>query len=225
MFLCDVRSRSKKASLSRRHTGTMAATIEVFADINCPFTHVGLKVIAAEIAAAGMPMNVWVRAWPLEWVNGSPLEVDAVAEKVAALTSQLGVHDFDGFCRDTWPATTIPALNLVDAAHRRDAVTGFAVSVRLRTMLFEEGRDIADAHVLAEVADSFGLPRPDVTPTAGVEADYAEGKRRGVRGSPDFWVEGKEFFCPSLDIGHDADGLLTAAFDDKGIREFVRSIR
>lgn len=203
----------------------MTATIEVFADIHCPFTHVGLKVIAAEIAASNTPVDIRVRAWPLEWVNGSPLDADDVATKVAALKSQLGIDAFNGFGADTWPDTTIPALNLADAAYQRDTRTGFAVSLRLRNMLFEEGRDIADKLVLAGVADSFALPRPGLEPAAGVEADYAEGRCRGVRGSPDFWVEGQEFYCPSLNLSHDADGSLTAAFDDEGIRELVRSLQ
>ena len=203
----------------------MTATIEVFADINCPFTHVGLKVIAEEIKSSNTPVDLRVRAWPLEWVNGSPLDANGVAEKTVALTSQLGINDFDGFRPDNWPDTTIPALNLADAAYQRDTATGFAVSLRLRSMLFEEGHDISDENVLAGVADAFALPRPGLAASAGVEADYAEGKRRGVRGSPDFWIEGQEFFCPSLNIGHDTDGSLIAAFDDDGLRQLVRSLR
>lgn len=201
----------------------MTVTIEVFADINCPFTHVGLKVIVAEIESLTIPVDLRVRAWPLEWVNGSPLDADGVAVKVAALEAELGVDDFGGFRRDRWPHTTLPALNLADAAYRRDAATGLAVSLLLRRLLFEEGHDLSD-QVLAEVADDFGLARPPTEASAGVHADYAEGKSRGVRGSPDFWVEGREFFCPALDLGHDDEGHLTASFDDNGIREFVRSL-
>lgn len=203
----------------------MTATIEVFADISCPFTHVGLKVIAAEIQASDMAVDLRARAWPLEWVNGSPLDSAGVAAKVAALESQLDIDVFDGFHPDDWPDTTIPALNLADAAYQRDASTGFAVSVRLRNVLFQEGRNIPDVDVLADVAEEFTLAEPSLEPSRGVEADYAEGQRRGVRGSPDFWVQGQEFFCPSLDIGHDADGSLTAAFDDKGIRRLVRGLQ
>lgn len=203
----------------------MTATIEVFADITCPFTHVGLTVIAEEIQASKIPVQLRVRAWPLEWVNGSPLDCSGVAEKVATLRSQLGIDAFDGFRPDAWPDTTIPALNLADTAYQRDLATGFAVSVRLRNMLFEEGRNIADKQVLTDIADEFALPIPASDPTAGVKADYAEGQRRGVRGSPDFWVEGQEFFCPSLDIGHDVDGSLTAAFDDEGLRQLVQSLQ
>jgi predicted DsbA family dithiol-disulfide isomerase len=202
----------------------MTAIIEAFADITCPFTHVWLKVVAAEIEHLDTPVDLRVRAWPLEWVNGSPLDADGVDVKVGLLRTQLGVDYFPGFRRDRWPHTTIPALNLADAAYDRDGSTGFEVSLRLRGLLFEDGRNIADQEVLAEVADAFGLPTPGTDATAGVKADYEEGKRRGVRGSPDFWVEGQEFFCPSLEIGHDADGSLTATFDDSGIRRLVRSI-
>ena len=203
----------------------MTATIEVFADINCPFTHVGLKVVAAEVEALNEAVDVRVRAWPLEWVNGSSLDVDGVALKVAALETQLGVNDFSGFRRDRWPHTTISALNLVDAAYQRNPATGFAVSLLLRRLLFEEGQDISDQQVLAEVANGFALPMPPMEASNGVQADYTEGTRRGVRGSPDFWIEDREFFCPSLEIGHDVDGNLTAKFDDDGIRTMVRSIR
>lgn len=205
-------------------TQTTTAMIEVFADNNCPFTHVGLKVIVGEIDSQNIPVNLRVRAWPLEWVNGSPIDVDGVAAKVAALEAELGLDDFSGFRRDRWPYTTLPALNLADAAYQRDAATGFAVSLLLRRLLFEEGQDISDQQVLADTADDFALPRPSTAATAGVHADYDEGKRRGVRASPDVWVEGCEFFCPSLDIGHDVEGNLTALFDDDGIREFVRSL-
>ncbi len=194
-------------------------TIET--DIDCPFTHVGLKVTVAEIDAQNIPVDLHVRAWPLEWVDGSPLDVDGVAAKVTALKAELAVDDFGGLRRDRWPYTTLPALNLGDATYQRDAATGLAVSFLLRRLLFEEGLDVSDQQVLADVADDFALPAP---PTAATAGDYAEGTRRGVRGSPDFWIEGRKFFCSSLEIGHGLDGNLTAEFDDDGIRKFLRSL-
>ena len=122
----------------------MASTIEVFADITCPFTHVGLKQVVRHVADMDDPVDVVVRAWPLEWVNGAPLDVDAVMIKAQALDEQLGVHDFAGLRADRWPATTIPALNLVASAYERDAATGLAVSLELRAALFEHGVDIGD---------------------------------------------------------------------------------
>ena len=60
----------------------MPTRLEVFADISCPFTHVGLKRfthvglkrVVHELAASDGQIDIVVRAWPLEWVNGAPLE-------------------------------------------------------------------------------------------------------------------------------------------------------
>ena len=47
-------------------------TIEVFADVLCPFTHVGLRAVAEQRARAGRDdVVIRVRAWPLELVNGA----------------------------------------------------------------------------------------------------------------------------------------------------------
>jgi hypothetical protein len=40
-----------------------------------------------------------------------------------------------------------------------------------------------------------------------VEADHAEGRRRGVEGSPELLVDDHGYFCPSLRIEHGDDGL------------------
>ncbi len=193
--------------------------IEVFADVTCPFTHVGLKQVVRHVAEAAEPPEVRVRAWPLEWVNGVPMDFDAVRLKAQALTEQLGVDDFHGLRADGWPVTTIPALGLAAAAYRHDASTGLAVSLALRGAVFERGLDVADADVLAAIAADHGVTGPgDV---ADVEADYEDGQRRGVTGSPHFFVGEDDFFCPALDLGRDADGNLTARLDTEGLAAFL----
>lgn len=199
----------------------MPRTIEVFADITCPFTHIGLKIVGAEIAARDADIDLHVRAWPLEWVNGSMADPVAIGEKIDRITKQLAVEDFRGFRTDVWPRSTIPALNLAAAAYDIDRVIGLAVSLRLRSLVFEHGRDVSDPEVLAEVASEFGLPTPGTDPLDSVRNDYEEGKARGVRGSPDFFVGDDEFFCPSLDLGHDAEGALTSSFDVDGLRQLI----
>lgn len=195
-------------------------TVEVFADITCPFTHVGLKQVVRHVADMSEPADVVVRAWPLEWVNGTPLAVDAVITKAAALTEQLGVDDFGGLRADRWPASTIPALDLAAAAYERDTRTGLAVSLDLRSALFEHGLDVGDPDVLAGIAASHGLPAPGPEPRAAIAEDYELGKRRGVQGSPHFYVGTDGFFCPALDLGHDDSGHLTARFDSDQLAEF-----
>ncbi|HSM67272.1 MAG TPA: DsbA family protein [Ilumatobacteraceae bacterium] len=200
----------------------MAAQVEVFADITCPFTHVGLKQVVRHVAEMAVPCDVIVRAWPLEWVNGRPLDVDAVVVKAAALTEQLGVDDFGGLRADRWPTSTIPALELAAAAYARDAATGLAVSMELRSALFEHGVDVADADALRLIASAHHLDVADAGDA--VRRDYELGQERGVRGSPHFFVDDDGFFCPALDLGHDADGHLTARFDAAMLADFFQRV-
>ncbi len=203
-------------------------TIEVYADITCPFAHVGLKRVVQHISdvstPADAPIAVLVRAWPLEWVNGTPLTVEPVLVKARALTDQLGVDDFAGLRADQWPTSTIPALNLVAAAYERDATTGLAVSLQLRSMLFERGEDVGNVEVLARVAAEHDLETPPHDTSPRVQADYDCGRERDVKGSPHFFVGSNDFFCPALDLGHDADGHLTARFDADMLAEFFATI-
>ena len=195
-------------------------TIEVYADITCPFTHVGLKRVMQHVGEMSEPAEVIVRAWPLEWVNDSPLDVDAVFVKAAALTAQLGIDDFSGLRADAWPSSTIPALNLAASAYDQDAATGLAVSLELRATVFEQGEDVGDTDVLARIANAHDLPTPSSEPSAAIRADYDGGLERGVKGSPHFFVGADDFFCPALDLGHDADGHLTARFDADMLADF-----
>jgi predicted DsbA family dithiol-disulfide isomerase len=215
-----------------RHPSGAPTTVEVFADITCPFTHVGLKQVMRHVDAMDVPADVVVRAWPLEWVNGAPLDVDAVITKAHALTEQLGVDDFGGLRADRWPASTIPALRLAAAGYARDRATGLAVSLELRGALFERGLDVADREVLTRIAATHGL---DVAPDGpddasddpaarAVRADYEDGQRRGVTGSPHFFVGNDSFFCPALDLGHDDAGHLTARFDAAALADFFARV-
>lgn len=199
-------------------------TVEVYADITCPFAHVGLKRVVQHVSEMSEPAEVVVRAWPLEWVNGAPLDIDAVLVKAAALTDQLGVDDFVGLRADAWPTSTIPALDLAASAYERDAATGLAVSLELRVALFERGEDVGDPEVLARIASAHDLPAPSGETSAAVQADYDGGVSRGVEGSPHFFVASDDFFCPALDLGHDAAGHLTARFDSDMLADFFSRI-
>ena len=198
--------------------------VEVYADITCPFAHVGLKRVAQHVSEMSQPAEVIVRAWPLEWVNGTPLDIDAVLVKAKALTDQLDVDDFSGLRADAWPASTIPPLNLAASAYGRDATTGLAVSLELRAALFERGEDVGNPDVLARIAAAHHLPAPATEPSHAVQADYDGGLARGVKGSPHFFVAADDFFCPALDLGHDADGHLTARFDADMLADFFARV-
>lgn len=202
----------------------MPQRLEVFADITCPFTHVGLRKVVDILQGVDVDIDIIVRAWPLEWVNGAMLEADAVEGKINALRTQLGIDAFTGFDPATWPTTTLPALNLASAAYEVDAATGLQVSLAVRDALFEHGLDVSDPAVLADLATNYGLATPAEGANPPVKADYADGQDRGVKGSPDFWLGEDEFFCPALTLGHDDQGL-TADFDAAGLESFIARIQ
>jgi predicted DsbA family dithiol-disulfide isomerase len=195
-------------------------TIEVFADVLCPFTHVGLRRFVRRRELVPRDVVLWVRAWPLELVNGEPLTPEFVAEEVDALRTSVAPDLFTGFDPASFPSTALPALALSAAASRQDAATGEQVALALRDLVFEQGVDIGDADVLSGVARRFGV-RLEPTDQDTVLADRREGEARGVVGSPHFFTPDGSFFCPSLDIGHDPDGALQIRFDQAGFERFV----
>ena len=209
------------SALERRSTLSL---IEVFADVCCPFTHVGLrrmvarrKVLSAEYETAGL--SLYVRAWPLELVNGAPLDADFIAEEVVALREQVAPDLFAGFDKSAFPATALPALSLAADAYGCSIDVGERVSLALRDELFEHGHDIADLQVLAAIADAHGVRISD--DRRSIKADWDEGRARGVVGSPHFFAPGIDAFCPVLDITR-VDGHLRIAADPDALESFLQ---
>jgi predicted DsbA family dithiol-disulfide isomerase len=185
------------------------SVIEVYADIWCPFTHVGLRTVVRRRSELGRAdVAIRVRSWPLELVNGAPLDVDATAAHVEELREQVAPNLFAGFDPNRFPRTTLPALALASAAYRKDDGTGEAVSLALRDALFEEGRDISRPDVLTNVAQTYGLNDGDAADVGEVLADWHQGESRGVKGSPHFFCGDVEAFCPSLIITKDEVGRV-----------------
>jgi len=184
-------------------------SVEVFAEIVCPFTHVGLQRFVAERAARGADVAIRVRAWPLEWVNGRPQDPYMLANEIEALRGTVAPDLFEGFDPARVPATSIPAFGLAAAAYARDVRSGESVSLELRRAVFERGEDVADDAVLDRVGTPFGLRAADAHAALGaVGADWEEGKARGVVGSPHFFAPAGNWFCPALSISHHGEEYL-----------------
>ncbi len=191
--------------------------IDVWADVACPFTHVGLVRLTARRDAAAADTHFRVHAWPLEWVNGAPLDPAFVAEEIRALREQVAGDLFTGFDPAAFPATSVPAFALTAAAYARGPEVGERTALAIRHALFERGLDVAEPEVLATLADELGIG--DLAPDEdAVRAEYDAGRERGVVGSPYFLIRDEGFFCPSLQIAHGDEGFAiefdVGAFDD-----------
>ncbi len=199
------------------------AVLEVWADVTCPFTHVGLHRLVDERDRHGRDdLHFRVRAWPLEQVNGVPMDAHAVAGKVAALRDGVAPDLFSGFDEARFPVTTLPALALTEAAYRLGAEAGERAALIVRDLVFEEGRDVGDPAVVAAATAALGVAVTDAD-VAQVQADYDVGKNRGVQGSPTFFVDGESWFCPTLNITKVGDSL-EIEFDGDAFDAFVASV-
>jgi predicted DsbA family dithiol-disulfide isomerase len=201
------------------------STIEVFADVWCPFTHVGLARFVQRRAEEGSEVGLHVRAWPLELVNGEPLSYAFVAEEIEAIKASLDTPLFAGLTAQAWPSSTIPALRLTAGAYAHDVSTGEAVALDLRQRLFEAGEDIGDRAVLDDVASTHGITNP-AEPRDDAEdpvlQEWHEGQRRNVTGSPHYFTRSGDFFCPALDVER-VDGELRVRADPGGFDRFIRA--
>ena len=190
--------------------------IEVFADVLCPFTHVGLRTLVDRRRDHGLAEpRLRIRAWPLELINGKPLDPHHIDAEVSALRASVRPDLFLGFSVDAFPSTSMAAFALTAAADRADdPVLAEEVGMALRNAVFEEGLDIGRPEVVAPIADRFGLDPLDVEATsAAVHADWDEGRSRGVVGSPHFFTgDGGSWFCPSLAISRDDVGNFVIAW-------------
>lgn len=202
-------------------------TVEVFADVLCPFTHVGLHTLIDRRTERGLDEPLLnIRAWPLELVNGAPLDAHHIAAEITALRASVRPDLFAGFSVKTFPATSMAAFALTAAADRTgDPVVVEDVGMAVRNAVFEEGLDIGRPEALAPIAERFGIQPLDAEATlAAVRADWDEGKARGVVGSPHFFTgDGGSWFCPGLDISRDSRGDFVVAWK-KGTETFVDSV-
>jgi predicted DsbA family dithiol-disulfide isomerase len=196
--------------------------IEVFADIWCPFAHVGLhRTVERRARVTGDDFELEIRAWPLELVNGASLDPATTAHHVSELRSLVAPDLFLHFDPGHFPTTSLPALASAHAAYDHDRKTGESVSLALRDALFEQGLDISRPEVIAGVAADWGVPPYGAADEQSVLDDWHEGVARGVRGSPHFFCGDTEAFCPSLDIAKDGDGRLEIHVDLDALDTFL----
>lgn len=196
--------------------------VDVYADVSCPFAHFSLRRFTERRHQAGAEqVRLRVHAWPLELVNGEPLAAGKVGDEIADLRAQVAGDLFDGFDPAAFPSSTIRILGTATLAYHDGADVGEAFNLVIRDTLFEHGRAIGDPDVLAELAARFDLQVPDpAAARAAVDADFAEGQRRGVTGSPYFIVDGSPFFCPTLDIERHREHLRID-IDDAELNRFI----
>ena len=176
--------------------------------------------VSSLAATRGLDVALRLRAWPLELVNDEPLDADLIADEVAALRAHVAPDLFAGFDPQHFPKTSLPALALSAGADEFRTEIAERVGLALRWALFEEGRDLATPEVLLDIAAAAGIGLPVNDAQQQIRDDWAEGDRRGVIGSPHFFVGPDGYFCPTLNISR-TDGQLTITDNSPAFEAFV----
>ena len=200
----------------------MTTQIEVFADIWCPFAHVGLRCARDQRDATGRDdVVIRVRPWPLELVNAAPMDPAKTAGHIDHLRHQVDDSLFAGFDASNFPTSTLEALALIEHAYGTDARLGEQATFAVRDALFEKGLDISDPAVLTSIADELAIGPVDDADREAVVASWRAGQSRGVKGSPHFFFEDAEVFCPTLDISRSDAGDLSIALNIERLNAFL----
>ena len=204
--------------------GPSPADIEVYADVWCPFAHVGLRLVDEQRREHRPDIGLIVHAWPLELVNGVAMNPASARRHADELRDQVAPTLFGDLDEENFPTSTLEALALIAGAYRHGNSTGAEASLAVRDALFEHGLDISDPTVLAALAAGLGIGLPDDTDRHAVLDDWHTGQERGVLGSPHFFAGDANVFCPSLAISKDERGNLTIDADRTKLDTFLRRI-
>ncbi|MFE6450649.1 DsbA family oxidoreductase [Nocardiopsis dassonvillei] len=138
--------------------------VTVWSDIGCPWATLALDTLHARARERGMDLAIDHRAFPLELFNRIPTPkqiVDSEVVAIAAVLPHLGWRLWPG-PESTYPVTTLPALEAVQAA-KSPQVGGLAASdeldTALRRALYAEGRCVSIHPVILDIARE--CPRVD----------------------------------------------------------------
>jgi predicted DsbA family dithiol-disulfide isomerase len=196
--------------------------VVVYSDIGCPWAHIAMHRLDRAIRDRGLGSEVTVdhRAFPLEIVNGRPTPkrlLDSEIRVCAELEPDAG-WSFDP---DPWtyPVSTLPALEAVQAAKSQGPDLSVRLDRALRRAMFGEWRCLAVHAVVFEIAASVdgldvdalrdAIRSGDARSDIWLQLDAALDAE--IPGSPTFVLpDGTRAHNPGIELSHADDG------DDEG---------
>jgi predicted DsbA family dithiol-disulfide isomerase len=192
-------------------------TLVVFADLGCPWAHVCISRLwaARERAGAVERLRFDVRTFPLELVNERPTPFKALQLEVPPLSSLEPDAGWEAWSADptTWPVTTLPAMEAVEAAKEQGLEASEHLDVELRRAFFGASRCISLRSVILDVATGCGRVDADALAEA---LDDGRARRPmldgywsaadGVDGSPHvFLPDGTDAHNPGVEFHWDGE--------------------
>ena len=193
--------------------------IDVISDVICPWCWIGKRQLEAALAMLDIPFAVHWRPYqlnpdmPVEGVAraeyrakkfGSATRGAELDANVAASGRAVGLE----FRHDLMLRTpnTIAAHRLIRWAGERQAGTKNDMMEALFQAYFQDGQDIGDHAVLADIAEALGLDASSFLASdeydAGVRAEDANFRRIGISGVPSFALDGAVMFSGAYPAEH-----------------------
>ena len=206
-------------------------TITVWSDIGCPWAHVAVARLHRTRHALGLDDEVRFdhHAFPLELFNEEPQS----KEHFDAETPVLGGVEPDAGWQLWqaplwhWPASTLPALEAVQAAKEQGPEAGEQLDRALRKALFAESRCISLRPVILDVAGRCPAVDPAIladaldsgTARRTVMDDFERASAADVKGSPHvFLPDGSGMHNPGLAFEWQG-AVLRITEDEPGVYE------
>lgn len=216
-----------KISEGRSASSPATLTIDVIADLICPWCYLGKRRLDDALAAVHGPSMVsWYPfqinpAMPedgmaldeyLEKRFGTAQKVQPAMDELVRIGKSEGISfNFDKLTR---VPNTLDAHRLMKLAETEEVSTSQLAESILRCF-FEDGLDIADRDVLMHIGDCSGLERADIAKTLDndlsrrvVLSQEAHVRQSGVTGVPDFLVNKRLFV-----VGAQSTENLVNVFD------------
>ncbi|QDE67426.1 DsbA family oxidoreductase [Myxococcus xanthus] len=176
----------------------MPVRLDVWSDYVCPFCYLELPILKQLHARLGAELDIHWRAFELRPTPARPLAPVSELPRSAWARAVYPMAEQRGLTMKPPPVQPRSRLALEAAEFAKDAGAFSPFHEALFRAFFEDGRDIGDLRVLADLAEDVGLDRESMTRaleasryTARVLADEEEAQRLGIRGVPAMRLAGK----------------------------------
>ena len=202
-------------------------TIEIWSDIQCPWSYVVSLRLRRALRVSRRPIRVLWRYWSLELVNRCATP-RWLLEAERAILARCEPDAFAPWQRDDFPSTFLPAMALAAAARQQDLDFADTVDRAAREAFFLDQCNVA---VLPELIDT--LDRKGIVTDRLQDAfwsgkgwrelwnDWQESHSRAIQGSPHLFVVelGTNVHNPGLREGTTPHGLPLVLHDDPAFIE------
>ena len=192
-------------------------TITVWSDVGCPWASLAMHTLHEAARDRGVALHIDHRAFPLELLNSAPTSKPGHDEEVEAIRRVVPDVGWTTWAAPAWtyPVTTLPAMEAVQAAKAQSLEASTELDQALRRAFFAEHRPISIHPVIEDVARSCTHVDADALMAAlsngdgraQVYADLDEARKGDVHSSPHVWTENGPFAAnPGVD---DAEHFTT----------------